>query len=176
METLFISIQKRIEDTQPDMAMIDEDYGQLQSPDEDGYPVVFPCVLINVQQVDWSDASRGMQMGDSARIVIKLAIDCYDDTHNKSYTQTKAYERMMAAKELHKQLQRFAGKIITDDDGNILDNHFSPLTRIQSRQYALPGGIKVYETTYTTAITDRSCVPELDTVPKPKIKISASFK
>lgn len=171
METLFISVQKRIADGMTDLLIIDEDTGQLEFPDNEGYPVMFPCALINIQQTPWTNAGKGMQMG-TATIVVKLAIDCYDDTHYKSGTERKAYYRMLKAKELHKLLHGFAGRIIKDDDETLLDTNFSPLSRTLSRDYSRPGGIKVYERTYTTEITDRSAVPVLNTVARPSIKIN----
>ena len=48
MEELYIAILKRIENEMPEIAYIDEDYGQLEgmnSENEDFYPVTFPCGL-----------------------------------------------------------------------------------------------------------------------------------
>lgn len=46
MESVKLALMKRIEEAMPEVR-IDEDYGQLESQ-EDQYPVVFPCVLIGM--------------------------------------------------------------------------------------------------------------------------------
>jgi hypothetical protein len=173
METLFISLQKRIAESFAELTLVDEDYGQLQ-PMEEIYPVTFPCVLIDVQQVTWTDGLKGLQLGN-ASVKVKLAMDCYDDSHYKSGTAEKAYDRLMFAKKLHKKVHLFGGKIIDDEDGNLLDVHFSPLTRISSSDYSLPGGIKVYETIYSTGIKDMDAIPVLQKVARPSITIDVTI-
>ena len=172
METLFISVQQHIATTMPQLTMVDEDWGQLQTY-EDTYPVTFPCALIDLQQVEWTDASKGKQMG-SATLVVKLAIDCYDDTHHTSGTSHLIMERLLMAQQLHKALHLFKGRILQSPQGNTIDNAFAPLTRTLSRFYSLPGGIKVYEMHYTTAITDCNAVPNLHMHPAPPITLRIS--
>ena len=127
MEQLFYSIQQHIAANMPVLSTIDEDYGQLQT-DEDTYPVTFPCVLINAEQTDWE---------------ITLGIDCYDDTRYGSGTEEKAVERQQMASELNRLLhcKRFEGAA-------------GPLVRKKSRNYSLPGGIKVYEMRYEVTVTE----------------------
>ena len=62
MEELYIAILKRIENEMPEIAYIDEDYGQLEgmnSENEDFYPVTFPCVLVGNTEADWKDIGLG---------------------------------------------------------------------------------------------------------------------
>ena len=49
MEHLFNTIQTAIAEGMPDLTLVDEDYGQLQT-EEDTYPVTFPCVLIGIDR------------------------------------------------------------------------------------------------------------------------------
>lgn len=152
METLFLSIQKRVADNMPELMLVDEDYGQLNM-EEDTYPVTFPCSLIQVEEIEWHELGGGKQDGD-VNIRVKLAIDCYDDTHYTSGTASKAVGRMLLYKKMHKQLNLFQGGILKDDDGKVIDKNFRPLKRVKSVFYSLPGGIKVYEAIYRCKLFD----------------------
>lgn len=147
MEEIFIAIMERIAEKIPELSYIDEDYGQLEAgAEEDHYPVTFPCVLVGNAESDWNDLGYGVQKSESL-ITIRLAIDCYDDTHYTSGTYDKVRERQLKAKELYKALQEFQ---CTEET--------SPLVRVKSRDYSLPGNIKVYETVYSSrCMTSRPC-------------------
>ena len=102
MEEIFIAIMERIAGMMPELSCIDEDYGQLEAgAEEDQYPVTFPCVLIGNTESDWNDLGYGVQKSESL-ITIRLAVDCYDDTHYTSGTYQKAKERLLKAKEPHR--------------------------------------------------------------------------
>lgn len=152
METLFLSIQTRIAETMPELALVDEDYGQLTT-DEDHDPVLFPCALIQIEEINWQELGGDKQKG-TVNIRVKLAIDCYDNTRYTSGTAHKAAERMLMYKKLHSKLNHFRGAILKDDNGEIIDKHFLPLKRLKSVFYSLPGGIKVYEAIYTCIILE----------------------
>lgn len=137
MEQLFTAIQKRIAENFPALSLIDEDYGQLEAieTDEDTYPVTFPCVLISIPEVNWEQLGGQAQRG-TASVTIRLAIDCYDDTHFGSGTENRAAERKAFATGIHRAVQCFRS-------GN-----GTPLIRKKSSDYSRPHGIKVYETLY----------------------------
>lgn len=146
-ELIFIAIMERIAEKIPELSYIDEDYGQLEAgAEEEHYPVTFPCVLIGNAESDWNDLGYGVQKSESL-ITIRLAIDCYDDTHYTSGTYDKVRERQLKAKELYKALQEFQ---CTEET--------SPLVRVKSRDYSLPGNIKVYETVYSFTLHDESAM------------------
>ena len=149
MEEIFIAIMERIAEKMPELSYIDEDCGQLEAGDEeDRYPVTFPCVLIGNTESDWNDIGYGVQKSESF-IATRLAVDCYDDTHYASGTYDKVRERQLKAKELYKALQGFT---CTED--------CTPLVRTKSRDYTLPGNIKVYETVYAFTLHDESAMQE----------------
>ena len=143
METLFNDIQQRIADSFPQLSLIDEDYGQLEAIEtaEDTYPVTFPCALIHIPEVIWDNLGGGSQRG-TASVTIRLAIDCYHDTHSGSGTENKAADRMQFAQEIHRKLQGFRS------------GSCSPLIRKKTNDYSRPHGIKIYETLYQCAIND----------------------
>lgn len=145
MEEVLINIMERIAQEMPEMSLIDEDYGQLEmGVDEDHYPVTFPCVLISETESDWNDIGYGVQKSNSL-VTVRLAIDCYDDTHYSSGTYEKARERHQMANRLYTKLQEFE----PEEDA-------SPLVRVKSRSYALPGYIKVFETVFSFTLHDES--------------------
>ena len=149
MEEVFINIIEQIAREMPELSLIDEDYGQLEmGANEDHYPVTFPCVLIGNADSDWHDLGYGAQNSDS-RITVRLAIDCYDDTHYSSGTYDKAKERQQMANKLYKTLQCFE-----------CSENTSPLVREKSRDYALPGYIKVYEFAFSLSLHDESAMEE----------------
>jgi len=143
METLFNDIQKQIAEKIQGLSLIDEDYGQLEAieTEEDQYPVTFPCVLISAPEVDWTNLGGGSQRGNCT-LTIRLAMDCYDDTHLGSGTEEKAIERMQFARSIHHVLQGFRS------------GDSSALVRKTTRNYSRPHAIKVYETVYTCMVND----------------------
>lgn len=149
MEEIFIAIMEQIAAEMPDLTCIDEDYGQLEFRDnEDLYPITFPCVLIGNIESDWNDLGYGVQKSESV-ITIRLAIDCYDDTHYSSGTYDKIRERQQKSRQLYRILQEFQ-----------CSENASPLIRVKSRDYSLPGGIKVYETVYSFSLHDETAIQE----------------
>ena len=109
MESLLLPIINYISQSFPEIPYVDEDYGQLEAIDNDNvdtYPVVFPCVLINTDSVDWSSLSAKSQKG-TAHICVRLCIDCYADTHFGSNTTDKIKERADLVHSLHAALQTY---------------------------------------------------------------------
>lgn len=58
MEKLFNILQRVIAEGMPELRLTDEDYGQLEMQ-EDRYPVTFPCVLLAVPEVAWTELAGG---------------------------------------------------------------------------------------------------------------------
>ena len=136
MEELLLKMLRHIKEEIPELSYIDEDIGQLET-NEDTYPVTFPCVLIGNTQINWKDLGvSGSQKGDGS-IIVRLAIDCYSDTHIGSTQEEGITER-----------QRFAKRIFNALQCEVLCTSIGPLSRIKSRDYTLPGNIKVYEQMY----------------------------
>lgn len=158
MEQLFNNLQKHIKEGLTALQWVDENYGQLQTQ-EDTYPVVFPCVLINLQNVQWSELEGKSQIG-IVTVVLTLAIDCYHDTQYGSGQEAYSAERMALNHELHTLVQGF-----------IAADHCGMLTRQSSRNYSLPGAIKAYESTYTCSVKDM-ITPEYTQIARPKPTIT----
>ena len=78
---------------------------------------------------------------------MRLAIDCYHDTSHASGTYEKVRERQQNANKLYQTLQCLQ-----------CSENASPLVREKSREYALPGYIKVFETTFSFTLHDESAM------------------
>lgn len=144
MESLLLPIINHISQSFPEIPYVDEDYGQLEAIDNenmDTYPVVFPCVLINTDSVDWSSLSDKSQKG-IAHICVRLCIDCYDDTHFASGTTEKIKERSELVHNLHEALQTYRPLSV------------GALIRTKSKFYTWSHGIKVYELYYDIDVDD----------------------
>lgn len=147
MGDIFIAIMERIASEMPFLSLIDEDYGQLEGRgDMDTYPVTLPAVLIGYAESDWKDLGMGVQKSESL-IIVRLAVDCYDDTHYTSGTYEKVRERGAMAGKLYCALQEYK-----------CAENASPLIRVKSRDYSLPGNIKVYETAFSFSLHDESAM------------------
>ncbi len=145
MEQLFILIINRIKQALPQLSLVDEDYGQLEAGiEEESYPITFPCALVGNLEADWNNVGIGVQKGQIA-FSVRLAIDCYDDTHYGSGTEDKVAERLQMANKLYAAIQCFR-----------TFNNMSPIVRTKSRFYALTGGIKVYEFIFSFTLHDDS--------------------
>lgn len=147
MDELFLKLQELIAESMPELTLVDEDYGQLTLPDSvDTYPVTFPCVLIGNIEGEWNNMSAqgGPQKGN-LNVTVKLAIDCYDDTHYTSGTADKIKERI--AKNM---------KIYTTLQGTSIGG--TPLRRVKSIDYSMAHCIKVYETVFFFQFIDESAV------------------
>ncbi len=147
MERILHDILVRLEDEAPVLGLsyVDEDFGQLEALDneEDTYPLTFPAVLVEVQDMNWAHTD-GLNQEGTATVIVRLLIDCYDDTHAHSTTIDKILERSRLNRDLTEVLHGL----------RILDNT-SELTRIASRSYNGPHLIKVYETTYTAKVWEK---------------------
>lgn len=147
MELILFDILKELEIESPrlGLAYVDEDFGQLEALDneEDTYPLTFPAVLCELQGISWNATDRLQQEG-TATVVVRLLIDCYDDTHGNSNQIHRVLEREELNGEVTKLLHGM----------RVLENT-SMLTRVSSSTYNGPHLIKVYETTYTAKVWEK---------------------
>ena len=146
MDELLLLLMQHIKEQMPGLSLVDEDYGQLETQ-EDTYPVTFPCVLVGNMSGDWKDLGYSGAQEGTVTLTVRLAVDCYDDTHIGSTKEQMITARQEQARQLYKALQM---KCFVNDMG--------PLSRVKSQDYALPHGIKVYEQTYQFEYHDMSAM------------------
>lgn len=160
MESLLVNLINKIAGELPWARTVDEDYGQLEALDDeniDMYPLTFPAVLIDLPGTEWSDAGDLSQRG-VCEVRVRLAIDCYDDTHAGSQTTDRIMQREEKRKALHALLQGYR----VSSEGSLI--------RTRSKFFTFNHGIKVYEATYTCATSETT--RERATIAKKTISVS----
>lgn len=160
MESLLVNLINKIAGELPWARTVDEDYGQLEALDDeniDMYPLTFPAVLIDLPGTEWSDAGDLSQRG-VCEVRVRLAIDCYDDTHAGSQTIDRIMQREEKRKALHALLQGYR----VGSEGSLI--------RTRSKFFTFNHGIKVYEATYTCATSETT--RERATIAKKTISVS----
>ena len=161
MESLLENLVRHVGDNMPDMKVVDEDYGQLEALDQtdrDMYPLTFPAVLIEAPSVEWSNIG-GLSQKGLATVRVSLVIDCYDDTHASSGTVAAVGARNALRHSLHAVLQGFR----PCGDGALM--------RTKSKFFTWNHGVKVYETTYTTTVSEDLPL-STETVRRPTVALS----
>lgn len=160
MESLLVNLINKIAGELPWARTVDEDYGQLEALDDeniDMYPLTFPAILIDLPGTEWSDAGDLSQRG-VCEVRVRLAIDCYDDTHAGSQTTDRIMQREEKRKALHALLQGYR----VSSEGSLI--------RTRSKFFTFNHGIKVYEATYTCATSETT--RERATIAKKTISVS----
>ena len=79
-----------------------------------------------------------------ASLTVRLAIDCYHDTHYTSGTYDHVRERRRLLRKVYRALYRFRAAA-----------NASALTRVRSRGYSMLHGIKVSEMTFAFRVSDQ---------------------
>lgn len=160
MESLLVNLINKIASELPWARTVDEDYGQLEALDDeniDMYPLTFPAILIDLPGTEWSDAGDLSQRG-VCEVRVRLAIDCYEDTHAGSQTTDRIMQREEKRKALHALLQGYR----VSSEGALI--------RTRSKFFTFNHGIKVYEATYTCATSETT--RERATIAKKTISVS----
>lgn len=164
MEFLISQIINLIANSLDGISLVDEDYGQLEAIDNDSvdmYPITFPAILIETPETEWSDNAQLEQKGNCT-VRVRLIIDCYDDTHASSPTMKRVEQRNEMRHKLHSLLQGFR----PSGDGALI--------RTKSRFFTFNHGIKVYEMTYQTTVSEY--VKETTTTPIRSLSLKASLE
>ena len=146
MNEVLIELIGRLRERMPELSLIDEDYGQLETDAGDQYPVTFPCVLLSGLTVQWEEMGAmpaNIQRG-TAEMTVRLGIDCYDDTHAGSGTTDRIADRARLLRRLTDCLHGYRPR-----------GSLEPVKRVRSRPVTTAYGVKVYETTYRWRITER---------------------
>lgn len=147
MNETIVELIEKISAAMPELQLVDEDYGQIETPPSDQYPVVFPCVLLSSISADWDSltaAPTPVQIG-TAEITVRLAIDCYDDTHAGSGTTDRIAERARMNRRLVSLLHGYRPA-----------EAVSAMRRIRSTATTTQYNWKIYETTFQWKTKDNT--------------------
>ncbi len=151
MHTLIQDIQNRLAACVPTLQYIDEDWGQLDdySPN---HPVKWPCALIDIAQVSYSNLGKTTQIGE-ATLTLTLA-----DIKLQKAGQTR-YLQLIEA--VHKALHAWHAH-----------PHYSRLIRTTHTRIKRDDGVRQHQLTYTCRISEAE-KPENTQDATPKITVNA---
>lgn len=167
MKQLISDIKSRISGKVEALRYIDEDWGQLDyyNPNQ---PVKWPCAIIDVDQVTWSNQGSLVQIG-MASVSIRVADMKLSNTNPKapSTQQQKASGIFDLLTSVHQSLH-----------GWTADSMNGPLTRLLTRKVNRDDGIREFEMIYSVQLIDDSAKPVLDTyeVTPDKVKITVQLQ
>lgn len=143
---LFLAIQDRILDQVPEIKYIDQNMGQYMQ-EEFRKNMLFPCVLINFPNTDFSEMQGNNQFGDLT-IVATLFHDIWNNTNSIT---------PLAVKEAGLQYLEIDQKLFMALQGWNPD-FCEALIRKQSKGHNdNEVGLMVRETTFTSSFEDYSC-------------------
>lgn len=169
MDLLFKSICDRLAAKVPEARWIDWEQGQLELPAEN-LPVQFPCILIDIQDIPWTNVGDNVQVGD-VTIQVRTAFDIYEDLYTvdgePNPTLDQALERLKLINKIYSCLQGFEGGIIPVPDSDPVtyqDNHFNKLNRTRTFTEKRDDGYKVIAMTFVTNMRDQNAMPETSEV------------
>lgn len=147
MKALLEKIQQQVSEI-TELKYIDENWGQLDyySPN---MPVQFPCALIDVQQVQFTNLGRDMSKKPVQRqigqVVLKITIADIRLTNSSMQASRAQKERVWAIwdiiEKIHKQLH-----------GVSLLPNVSPLIRGSQRRTLRDDGVQEYEVYYNCEV------------------------
>jgi len=164
MDILFKSICNRLADQVPELRWIDWEQGQLELPAEN-LPLQWPAVLVDIQDIQWSNVGNNMQTGD-VQIQLRIIFDIFEDLYTvdgePNPTRDIACDRLKLVNNVYAALQGFSGMIIAVPDSDPVtyqDNHFNKLNRIRSFTEKRNDGFKVIVMNFTTNMRDQNAMP-----------------
>ncbi len=162
MKQIIQQIQNRLTTQVPALKYVDQDWGQMDYfPNP---PVKFPCVLIDIQSVQYTNAGEFVQHG-TALIVVRL----FDMRLSNSSQSAPAAQKENAKKIW--QLIEDVNKALHAQ--NFLPEGYGLPMREQMRRTKRDDGCYQTELYYSVQFTDSACRPILEPVMPvaPELKI-----
>jgi hypothetical protein len=110
MDHIFTAVQDRISSTVPDVKWVDYDFGQLDNFSMRP-PVLFPCVLIDIELPECSDMGQ-LQQSCKCNVTLRVAFEQPGQTNNKVSQRIKdnALAIFRILDQIHSSLHGFAGE------------------------------------------------------------------
>lgn len=142
METIYSEIIARLKSEVPELRYIAPDDGQfeVEPDDNNNYPVLLPCALIEVEAIDWTSTDYPVQRGDAV-LTIRFGWRQPSRLDNlQSATATAdALARWAVHKKIAKALNGFSG------------TNFGELERSRTEREKLPGAVKLFNISFDFA-------------------------
>jgi hypothetical protein len=142
MDILYNDLLSHLGAQVPELVWIDYDQGQIDFP-TDSYPIDFPAVLIDFENVEWEDVGQNVQ-GGTVTISFRCAFRLYHDIsiHTPEESRNQGLQKLQLLNKIHKALQGFGGE------------HYNMLSRVRQFTEKREDGLKVIVMQYETYARD----------------------
>lgn len=160
LANVFLAVQKRLADLNL-LDFIDQDLGQLDM-DEERSPVKFPCGLLDICEIRYSDNIRNSQQGE-AILELRLGLTAYAAaTHyyTKDSHKTNALAYFNTEHTVNKALHGWSD-----------DRWFNPLNRISSQTEKRKDNIRVRVLRYAFGFRDNTAMQVWTQAARPDMEI-----
>ncbi|MDX9703915.1 MAG: hypothetical protein RBU23_12865 [Candidatus Auribacterota bacterium] len=137
MFNIYKQIADRLRDQLPELKTIDADKGQLSDP-EHAFPIDYPAVLIDLDNIDWADLGNNAQKGKS-KIAVTVAVLPVHQSHQDSPTIDGFVEQMEIVNSVYTVLSGFLG-----------------LSRVNTHRQKRYDTVQAYTHVFTNNLVDRS--------------------
>ena len=167
LANILLLVQERIHTEAPAIKWIDQDLGQLEFYTMGQPPVLFPAVLLDFPDAQYSDMGENLQMAESV-LEVRLAVAAYTPSaHVHSQAQKeKALEYYNVEHELNKVLHGWCDS-----------RYFSPLSRTSAQTERREDNIRVRLLRYKFALQDNTAMTvAASTVPRPALDLDYQTK
>lgn len=157
MKTVLLDIQNRLSHTEI-FRYVGEDWGQLNLEQP---PVNFPCALIDLENIQYSSAGKGVQQAEA---VINISIA--DIRRNGVSTD-------LPGGETDTEYEIFS---LIDQANNVLHGHggeeYTRLCRLSLKKIQREDALRLFVLSYKFSYTDKTAIRQLTKSPVPPHMIS----
>lgn len=155
IKPILLDVQQRLGSEVPELAYVDKDWGQLSYEKP---PVKWPCALLDVKNVTFTQEGRGVQMADT-QIIVTVANMRLVASSLAAPKAEDAYRIIELLDRIHAALHLFTA------------GAYSPLFRTNLRKVVADSSKECYEMTYQTAFEVGFDMGST-TAPPPKVKLT----
>ena len=122
-----------------ELKYVAEDWGQIDYYDPP--PVAWPCALIECERADYSDAGRGMQIGEGV-VTVRVADLRLFNTSTKAPRAGEAYDIFDTLQKVYCALQGLSGET------------FTPLWRVSSVRARRDDAVREFRMSFRFSFND----------------------
>ena len=135
MKNIFLSIQEKLSGVS-ELKHIDKNWGQLlyEKP-----PVKFPCALLDVAEIDYSQLGNLAQTADDVAVEIIIANFRLTPSSGKAPRKHNSYAVFDIIKDIHEILHGWT------------NGEFQPLIRVKLKKLDAASGYEIYRVIYLTS-------------------------
>ncbi len=143
MDVLYKNLLARLDANVPELAWIDYDQGQIDFPGT-SYPIDFPAVLIDFEEIPWEDVGQMVQ-GGVLTIAFRIAFEIWEDSNNHTPEDSRnaGLLKLQLINKIHQYLQGHSA------------GHYNALSRTRQFTEKRDDGLKVITMQYQTYIRDQ---------------------